>query len=69
MNHIRCIDSVTNNVLKTYGQRTFSYAAAKQWNDLPNDIKKSKTVNEFKKKIKNYLFKSFRIYKIYIYFL
>ena len=43
--------------LKTYGNRTFNYAAATEWNKLPLDIRKSPSVSCFKSKLKTFLFK------------
>ena len=40
----------------SYGQRAFSYAGPELWNTLPEHIKNSKSVNDFKKKLKTYFF-------------
>lgn len=40
----------------SYGQRAFSYAGPELWNTLPEHIKNSKSVNDFKKKFKNLFF-------------
>ena len=42
--------------LKTYGERSFSYAAPDVWNQLPQDVKSSETIAIFKKRLKTYLF-------------
>ena len=42
--------------MKTYGDRSFSYAAATEWNKLPMDIRQSTSVNAFKAKLKTFLF-------------
>ena len=42
---------------KSYGDRTFAYAAADLWNKLPNDIRESASVNIFKSKLKTHFFK------------
>ena len=42
---------------KKYGQQVFAYAAAKLYNDLALNIKKSPTLNSFKNGLKSYLFK------------
>ena len=42
---------------KTFGDRTFSAAVPRLWNRLPNDVKTSKTVDCFKKRLKTHLFK------------
>ena len=36
----------------TFGLRSFSYFGSKLWNDLPNNIKKSKDIDEFKSHLK-----------------
>ena len=41
-----------------YCKRSFSYSGAVLWNSLPNEIKLSSTVNEFKSKLKNHTFGS-----------
>ena len=40
----------------TLGDRSFFCAAPKLWNKLPVDIRKSKTLDSFKSKVKTYLF-------------
>ena len=42
--------------LKSYGDRGFSYAAPKEWNELPLSIKLAPTVSSFKSQLKTYLF-------------
>lgn len=42
----------------TYGERSFSFAAPKLWNDLPIHIKNSETLNIFKTTLKTHIFKS-----------
>ena len=44
--------------LKTYGDRAFSVAAPRLWNDLPLRIRQSSSTNIFKTNLKTYLFKS-----------
>ena len=48
---------VPNVRLKSYGDRAFSVAAPKQWNDIPLDIKLSGSVDVFKSRLKTYLFR------------
>ena len=43
--------------LKTYGDRGFEAAAAKEWNKLPLDIKFAPSLTSFKSKLKTYLFR------------
>ena len=42
---------------KTYGDRAFSVAAPKLWNELPLDLRSLDTINLFKKHLKTDLFK------------
>ena len=48
---------VPDTRLKSYGDRCFEFAAAKEWNSLPLDLKKSNNLLSFKKKLKTHLFK------------
>ena len=41
--------------LKSYGDRVFSVAAPKHWNEIPLDIKLSRSVDVFKPRLKTYL--------------
>ena len=43
--------------LKTYGERSFSFAAPDVWNKLPEDVKSSNSIAIFKKRLKTHLFK------------
>ena len=45
--------------LVNYGQRSFSYAAPKLWNELPDSVRHSESISIFKTKLKTYLFKNF----------
>jgi hypothetical protein len=45
--------------LKTYGDRSFSYAAPTEWNQLPIDLRKCSNLNTFKSELKTYLFKAY----------
>ena len=49
------LETMKSNLV-TCGDRAFSIAAPKLWNDLPTDIKTSKTISTFKSKLKTYLF-------------
>ena len=42
--------------LKTFGDRAFSKAAPKLWNNLPSDIRSTKTLSLFKSRLKTHLF-------------
>ena len=44
--------------LKTYGERSFQYAAPNEWNKLPLIIRKSPSLAIFKNKLKTFLFQS-----------
>ena len=39
-----------------FGERAFCYYAPKIWNSLPKDIRSSKSIDTFKKKVKTHLF-------------
>ena len=43
--------------LVNYGQRSFSYAAPKLWNELPDKVRHSESLSAFKTKLKTYLVK------------
>jgi hypothetical protein len=45
--------------LVNYGERSFSYAAPKLWNELPEYIRKSETLPIFKTRLKTHLFKQY----------
>ena len=42
--------------LKTYGDRSFEFAAAREWNKLPFYIRSAKSVSSFKSMLKTFLF-------------
>ena len=42
--------------LKTYGDRSFAYAAAKEWNNIPFNIRSADSVEHFKPLVKTFLF-------------
>ena len=43
--------------MKSYGEKTFAYNAAKAWNDLPLDLRQCSCIDSFKRKLKTHLFK------------
>ncbi len=45
--------------LVNYGERSFSYAAPKLWNELPEYIRKSEDLSILKTRLKTYLFKQY----------
>ena len=49
--------AVPKSRLKTYGDRAFSVAAPKLWNELPLDLRSLDTIYLFKKHLKTDLFK------------
>ena len=49
--------------LVNYGERSFSYAAPKLWNELPEYIRKSETLPIFKTRLKTHLFKQYYDYR------
>ena len=42
--------------LNSYGKRAFSVAAPKLWKNLPEDIKSANSIDDFKRKLKTFLF-------------
>ena len=49
---------------KRAGERSFLYAAAKLWNELPLDLRFCSSIDSFKSALKTYLFKDY--YKAYL---
>ena len=45
------------NKKKSFADRGFSYAAAKHWNDIPDNIKTAKDIKKFKSLLKTHFFK------------
>ena len=43
--------------LRNYGFRSFSVASPQLWNDMPLEIRSCDSLNDFKKKLKTYLFR------------
>ena len=58
--HLRSSDDVyalqTIIPKSKYGEKTFEYAASITWNALPNDVKISPTLDNFKKRLKTHYF-------------
>ena len=55
------LDKYLLNVPKVrtgFGERAFRYSGPKIWNDLPNGVRASESLNSFKQKLKTHLFKS-----------
>ena len=44
--------------LRSFGDRSFSIAATKLWNELPEDIRNISSINVFKTALKTHVFKS-----------
>ena len=42
--------------LNSYGKRAFSVEAPELWNNLPEDIKSANSIDDFKRKLKTFLF-------------
>ena len=42
---------------KTFADRSFSVARPRQWNNIPDYVKRSPSVEQFKNKLKTYLFR------------
>ena len=45
-------------ITKGYGQRAFQYPIPKLWNSLPNHLRECQSFEQFKTKLKTYLFSS-----------
>ena len=45
------------NKKKSFVDRSFSYAAARYWNDIPDNIKTAKNIKNFKSSLKTHFFK------------
>ena len=50
--------TVPRSYTVTYGDRSFSVAAAKLWNSIPDHIRRSETLAMFKSSLKTYLFRT-----------
>jgi hypothetical protein len=48
---------VPRSATSTYGDRAFSIATPKIWNNLPETIRQAGTINQFKSMVKTHLFK------------
>ena len=56
-NNLDLLDPRPKTNKKTYGDRSFKVAKnAEEWNKLPLDLKKSPSVETFKKNLKTHLF-------------
>ena len=49
--------AVPRTRLKTYGDRAFSAAAPRLWNQLPPELRSVTSVDQFRSQLKTYLFK------------
>ena len=49
--------AVPRTRLKTYGDRAFSVAAPRLWNQLPPELRSVTSVDQFRTQLKTYLFK------------
>ena len=47
----------------TFADRAFSVAAPKLWNNIPLDIRVSKTIESFKQRLKTYLFENVKMFQ------
>jgi len=50
-----------------FGERAFSYAGPVVWNSLPDELRRTPTINSFKRKLKTYLFTSVFLFLIFIF--
>ena len=61
------------SILNFYGKQTFSVAAVELWNNLPEDIKSADSIEDFKRKLKKFLFmrayESWRFYLLSVFYL
>ena len=55
----QCLLAVQDSRLKSYGDRSFRVAAQKEWNKLPNHIKKAPSIQRFKTLLKTFLFNEY----------
>ena len=68
--HTRNLRSADNDFLRAPSSKTsfyensFTVSAAKQWNELPRDIRNSSSLNSFKNALKTYLFYNRVFYNI-----
>ena len=54
-----CLLTVPKHRCSTLGARSFAVQGPKQWNDLPTELRLCGEVDEFKRKLKTYLFTKF----------
>ena len=52
----KMILNVPKTMTKAYGNRSFSFAGPKCWNIIPEKLRKSLSLKDFKKGLKTYLF-------------
>ena len=53
--------------LNSYGKRAFSVAAPELWNNLPEDIKSANSIDDFKRKLKTFLFmRAYESWRFYL---
>ena len=50
--------SLRSSAKTQWGDRSFSVAAAKLWNTLPESVKYANSIDSFKKNLKTFLFKT-----------
>ena len=53
----QCLLKEKPSRLKSYGDRAFSVAAPRLWNNLPVDLRESNSLETFKRKLKTHLFR------------
>ena len=56
-NSQRCLNKPPLLKLKSYGERSFTFAAPTEWNKLPLEIKNASSIQCFKSLLKTHLFK------------
>ena len=53
----KCLLYVPQTATKSYGERSFSFAAPTLWNSLPYSLKTASSIDSFKASLKTHLFK------------
>ena len=56
-NNARKMINIPSVKYKTFAARSFGYAAPTLWNELPKNIRESKTLGNFKKGLKTHLYR------------
>ena len=57
-NAVKCL-LIPRTYCKTFADRAFSVYRPKKWNQLPHELRATENLDEFKTKVKTYLFKKY----------